>query len=102
MKKLADCANCQVPLFERACFVEQGRGGAGCPTLSEKELVEKLNPNASMIGPDSISEVVYVAKETMKGNKVVILRDYRIPKLGLPRRRENRVIGIVPIAIGCM
>ncbi len=42
MKKLADCANCQVPLFERACFVEKGKGGAGCPTLSEKELFEKV------------------------------------------------------------
>ena len=75
---------------------------AGCMPKAERKLVEKLNPRASMIGPDSIREIIYVARETMKGKKVIALEDSRTPKLGLPRKRENEVIGIVPIAIGCM
>ncbi len=42
MGKSADCANCQIPLFERACFVEGGKGDKSCPTLREKELIEKI------------------------------------------------------------
>jgi len=75
---------------------------AGCMPKAERKLVEKLNPRASMIGPDSIREIAHVARETMKGKKVIALEDSRTPKLGLPRKRENEVIGIVPIAIGCM
>ncbi len=40
-KKAADCADCAIPLRERACTVKRGKGGPGCPTLSAKKLVER-------------------------------------------------------------
>lgn len=40
-KKLPDCAACGISLFEKACYVEGGKGPAGCPTLNLKGLAEE-------------------------------------------------------------
>jgi len=69
---------------------------------TERRIIEKINPNASVIGPDSIQKIVDVAHDTLKGKKVVFLEDLRKPKVCLPRIRKNSVIDIVPISIGCL
>jgi len=75
---------------------------AGCMPKTERRIIEKINPNTSMIGPDSIQKIVDVAYETLKGKKVVFLEDLRKPKLCLPRIRKNSIINIIPISIGCL
>ncbi|MEM4187568.1 MAG: tRNA (N(6)-L-threonylcarbamoyladenosine(37)-C(2))-methylthiotransferase, partial [Candidatus Hadarchaeum sp.] len=75
---------------------------AGCMTKTERRLIEKLNPDASLVAPDSVEKIVEAASSTLEGNKVVFLDDRKKPKLNLPRRRINPVIGIVPIARGCL
>ncbi|MEM3452633.1 MAG: tRNA (N(6)-L-threonylcarbamoyladenosine(37)-C(2))-methylthiotransferase [Candidatus Hadarchaeum sp.] len=75
---------------------------AGCMTKTERRLIEKLNPDASLVAPDSVEKIVEAAGSALEGKKVVFLEDQNKPKLNLPRRRINPVIGIVPIARGCL
>jgi len=74
---------------------------AGCMPKTEKKIIERINPGASMVGPDSIEKIADAARIAMEGRKAVFAEDLRIPKLCLPRVRENPVIDIVPISVGC-
>lgn len=40
MKK-SQCARCELDRAEMACLVERGKGGAGCVSLSHKDLIEE-------------------------------------------------------------
>lgn len=75
---------------------------AGCMPKTERRIIEKINPNASMLGPDSIEKIVDVVKTALKKRKIIFTEDLRKPKLCLPRVRRNPVIGIIPISIGCL
>ncbi|GBC75023.1 tRNA-2-methylthio-N(6)-dimethylallyladenosine synthase [archaeon HR06] len=75
---------------------------AGCLPKAERDRVERINPKASLLGPDSIDRVVEVVEGTLKGIKVVALEKNLKPKILLPRVRINLVIGIVEIASGCL
>lgn len=74
---------------------------AGCMTKTSQRTVEKINPNASLLGPDSIEHVADVARSAVEGKKIIFVNDERKPKVGLPRVRKNKNIGIIPISIGC-
>ena len=74
---------------------------AGCMPKAETELVERIAPQASLLGPNSIQKIVDVAKTTLKNERMAFLRDLREPKICLPRIRKNPIVGIVPIAEGC-
>ena len=74
---------------------------AGCLPKAERKMVEKLNPNASLMGPDSISHVSQVVRSSLSGKKMVHF-DRNIPKINLPRIRINPIISIVEIGSGCM
>ncbi len=75
---------------------------AGCLPKIKKEIIEKINPRASLIGPDSVEKIVDVAHAIIEGKKIVVLGDIKKPKLGLPRCRGNPVIGITQIGRGCL
>jgi len=75
---------------------------AGCMPKTDKEVIEKINPNASMIGPDSIEKIVDAAKSTLQTKKFVFLEDLKKPKVCLPRIRRNYIINIIPVATGCL
>lgn len=75
---------------------------AGCMVKTDRKLIETLNPNVSLLAPDCVGKIVEAAKGALEGKKVVFLEDQWGPKLNLPRCRRNPVIGIVPIARGCL
>jgi MiaB-like tRNA modifying enzyme len=75
---------------------------AGCMTKTEKNIVEKLNPRASMIGPDSVEKIAEVIDATVQRKKVLFTDDLRKPKVCLPKIRRNPITDIIPIAIGCL
>jgi MiaB-like tRNA modifying enzyme len=75
---------------------------AGCMPKTSQKTIEKLNPNASMVGPDSIEGIVDIVFNTIEGKKILLLKDLRKPKICLPKLRSNPVINIVPIGIGCL
>jgi MiaB-like tRNA modifying enzyme len=75
---------------------------AGCLPKVKKEIIEKINPRASLIGPDSVERIVDVVRDSLHGKKVIALEDLKKPKLGLPRCRGNSAIGITQIGRGCI
>jgi MiaB-like tRNA modifying enzyme len=75
---------------------------AGCMAKSDSKLIERINPNASIITPDNIEKIVDAVNIAMKGKKVLFIEDSNKPKLNLPRCRKNPFIGIVQISKGCL
>ncbi|MEM5794093.1 MAG: tRNA (N(6)-L-threonylcarbamoyladenosine(37)-C(2))-methylthiotransferase [Candidatus Aenigmatarchaeota archaeon] len=74
---------------------------AGCMPSTQKELIEKINQKASLLGPNSISKIVEAVKETMEGKKIVFLENLKEPKVCLPRVQRSKVIHITQISTGC-
>ena len=75
---------------------------AGCMTKTSQRAIEKINPDASLVGPDSIEHIVDVVRAALSGKKVIFVNDERKIKPGLPRVRKKENVGIVPISIGCL
>jgi MiaB-like tRNA modifying enzyme len=75
---------------------------AGCMPRISRHLIEKINPKASMIGPDSIGKIVFVVRKTLRRKKIVLLKDMKKPKINLPRCRKNSLVGITQIGRGCL
>ena len=75
---------------------------AGCLPKAEKSTVEKFDPHASLLGPNSIGKTLDVINSTLRGKKRIELEDSDVSKVGLPKVRLNPVVGIVEIASGCM
>jgi len=68
--------------------------------------IPKANPSLflghSQIGPNQIHQIVSAVEETLEGNIVEYLADEHINKIKIPSLRSNPVIGIIPIASGCV
>lgn len=75
---------------------------AGCMPKTSQRIIEKTNPDASLVGPDSVRHIVDVARAALEGKKVIFVADERRPKLGSPRVRKRENVSIVPISIGCL
>jgi MiaB-like tRNA modifying enzyme len=75
---------------------------AGCMPKTERDVIERIDPRASMLGPDSIEKVVDVVCNALQGKKAVFIKDLRRPKLCFPKVRRNPIIDIIPISTGCL
>jgi len=75
---------------------------AGCMSSSEKEIIENINPKASLIGPDSIHSICEAAEKAFNGKKIVAIDAIRKPKVCLPKIRRNPAIDIIQISTGCL
>ncbi len=42
-KPIANCAQCDLEMFERSCLFESGKGAKGCPTLARQDVVKQAN-----------------------------------------------------------
>jgi threonylcarbamoyladenosine tRNA methylthiotransferase CDKAL1 len=75
---------------------------AGCLPKADKDMVERMFPSASLLGPHSIDKTIDIVNSTLAGKKTVILDDSSRNKINVPRVRLNPIVGIVEIASGCM
>ena len=75
---------------------------AGCMPSTEKDIIEKISPSASLLGPHAIDRSVETAEAALSGKKLVATADSGTMKLLLPRRRRQETVGIVEIASGCL
>jgi MiaB-like tRNA modifying enzyme len=75
---------------------------AGCMPKTEHRMIEKIAPDASMVGPDSIEHMVEAVHAAIKGNKVIFVADGRKAKTGFPRIRKERNVGIIVASSGCL
>jgi len=86
----------QLSLFNKPLIV------AGCMPKTEIDIIEKISPNASLIGPDSIEMISNVVNKTLSGRRVIYTKDLKKPKICLPRARKNPIIDICEISTGCL
>lgn len=75
---------------------------AGCMTKTERSLIENINPNASLLGPDDIDKTVEIVRNAINGIRGIYLNGSRRHNLLYPRIRRNQTIGIVKILSGCL
>ena len=75
---------------------------AGCLPSADQKLVQKINPKASLMSPNSINKTMEIVKSTLNGHKTIHLQNSGLEKINLPKFRINPVISIVEIASGCL
>ena len=75
---------------------------AGCMPKTQAKEIKKLNPNASLMGPDSIDQITDIVNSTLNGTPLIQLGKSTKPKVLLPKIRINPVIDIVEIGTGCL
>lgn len=74
---------------------------SGCMAKTSQRTIERMCPNASILGPNSISHVAEVTRAALEGKKVIFVRDDDEKKSG-ERVRSKKLLGIVPISSGCL
>lgn len=75
---------------------------AGCiPKHAVKEF-KILAPNASLISTNNLTEIVSVVEETINNNPIELTSGNTLPKINLPRIRNNNIISIIPISNSCI
>ena len=42
-KSVPSCALCDIPVFQRSCIANRGKGSKGCPTVTRKGVLEEAN-----------------------------------------------------------
>jgi MiaB-like tRNA modifying enzyme len=75
---------------------------AGCMPKTEQRVIERIAPQASMVGPDSIEHIVEAVNAAIKGDKAVFVADGRKAKTGFPRIRKERNVAVIVASSGCL
>lgn len=75
---------------------------AGCMPLTSREVIEHINPKASLLGARAVTRIVDAVETALRGGRFVRLIEVDDTPLCKPRVRLKRFIGIVPIAQGCL
>ncbi|MDG6994812.1 MAG: tRNA (N(6)-L-threonylcarbamoyladenosine(37)-C(2))-methylthiotransferase [Nitrososphaerota archaeon] len=75
---------------------------AGCLPKAEPEKIQRLDNNLSLLGPGNLDSILPTIEATLAGEKMVSLSSNKLVKLGLPRSRLNKIVGIVEISSGCL
>ncbi len=73
---------------------------AGCIPQADQEL--KILEKYSLIGVNQLNNIGFIVEQTLKGNKVKLLKKEHNKRLNLPKIRKNSVIEIIPICEGCL
>ena len=75
---------------------------AGCLPKADRDIIDFINPMASLLGPHSIANTIETVNSAFLGKKLVRLEDSIQDKVNIPRIRRNPTVSIVEIASGCM
>jgi threonylcarbamoyladenosine tRNA methylthiotransferase CDKAL1 len=82
-------------------YPEKGLIIAGCmPEVLSKEL-QTLAPSAGLVGTHSVTRIAEAAERSCRGERVSFTGKTKERKLGSPRVRGNRLVGITEISQGC-
>jgi threonylcarbamoyladenosine tRNA methylthiotransferase CDKAL1 len=73
---------------------------AGCIPQADPEL--EILEKYSLIGVSQLNKIGFVVEETLKENKVRLLKKEHNARLNLPKVRKNPVVEIIPICEGCI
>ena len=75
---------------------------AGCMPKAMSDTVEKMFPNASLVGPDDLGRINEVVEGLFSGEKLTYINGYPTDRTCKPRIRNNKIIHIAPICTGCL
>ena len=75
---------------------------AGCLPKASASRIMMVDPELSMIGPESIDKIIPTIESTLVGRQSISIESRKLVKLGLPRSRLNEVTGIIEISSGCV
>jgi MiaB-like tRNA modifying enzyme len=75
---------------------------AGCVAQAEQSHLNGRLSGYSVVGTKQLNKIVHVVEETLAGNTVQMLGIEKNERLNVPKVRRNKIIGIVPIAEGCL
>ncbi|MBL7054367.1 tRNA (N(6)-L-threonylcarbamoyladenosine(37)-C(2))-methylthiotransferase [Candidatus Woesearchaeota archaeon] len=75
---------------------------AGCISKDIIEEIRKIDENTPLVNTHNIMSIVEVIEELTQGNVLEALARSKEDKINLPKINFNRIIGIVPIASGCV
>jgi len=74
---------------------------AGCMAKTEQSVIEKINPQASLISPNSAHEILNTVNDTLNNKRSIILDAPNKPKINLPKIATNSYVSIIQILNGC-
>ncbi|MBS3055263.1 MAG: tRNA (N(6)-L-threonylcarbamoyladenosine(37)-C(2))-methylthiotransferase [Candidatus Aenigmarchaeota archaeon] len=74
---------------------------AGCMTKTEQSVIEEINPQASLIAPNSAHEILETVNNTLDGHRIVTLASPSTPKINLPKVSTQPFVSIIQILNGC-
>lgn len=75
---------------------------AGCLPKADPDKIMSINPSLSMLGPGNLDKIVPAIDDALSGKRTTALEPSKLVKLGMPRSRLNKIIGIVEISSGCL
>ncbi|MBN1544696.1 tRNA (N(6)-L-threonylcarbamoyladenosine(37)-C(2))-methylthiotransferase [Candidatus Woesearchaeota archaeon] len=75
---------------------------AGCVPQAEQGYLSKELKGYSAVGTKQLNRIAHVVEETLAGNVVHLLKEEKNERMNIPKVRRNRIIGIIPIAEGCL
>jgi len=75
---------------------------AGCISKDIVPEIRKIDENAPLLNTHNITSIVDVIEELTQGNILESLARTKELKINLPKINLNKIIGIVPIASGCV
>ncbi|MHB1868763.1 MAG: tRNA (N(6)-L-threonylcarbamoyladenosine(37)-C(2))-methylthiotransferase [Nitrososphaerales archaeon] len=75
---------------------------AGCLPKADPSKITKINQNLSMFGPGNLDRIIPTIERTLAGGQMISLESKKLVKVGLPRSRLNRIVGVVEISSGCL
>ena len=75
---------------------------AGCISKDIIPEIRKIDENAPLVNTHNIPAIVEVIEELTQGNIIESLARTKEIKINLPKIKLNKIIGIVPIASGCV
>jgi MiaB-like tRNA modifying enzyme len=75
---------------------------AGCLPKANPAKITNIDKNLSMLGPGNLDRILTTIESTLSGGQMVSIESRKLVKLGMPRSRLNRVVGVVEISSGCL
>lgn len=76
---------------------------AGCLAKSEPKSILSIDGSLSLVSPGNLDDILPAIDATLGDRQLISINDQKkLVKLGLPRTRRNRCVGIVEIGSGCL
>jgi MiaB-like tRNA modifying enzyme len=75
---------------------------AGCMVRTERNLIENINSDASLLGPEDLEKTLDSVSFAIQGKRTINILGSLNQETKFPRDRKNPIIGIVKISSGCI